>query len=69
MVHSCTLFVSLDACTYYITARLYLNRNLLCQPGLTSGIAAAGDFPVHQPQRVDVGTFKGVKVAHVDTLI
>lgn len=42
---------------------------LLPQAGLTSGITAASDLPVHQPQRIDVSTFKGVKVAHVDTLI
>lgn len=35
----------------------------------TSGIAAACDLPVHQPQSIDVSTFEGVKVAHVDTFI
>lgn len=36
---------------------------------LTSTVTAACNLPVDQPQRVDISTFKRLKVSHVDSLI
>lgn len=35
----------------------------------TPCVAAPCDLPVHQAQRVNVGTLEGIKVFHVDGLI